>query len=199
MPLSEATIRNPKTKTAWNLKSAVRRADNPTGGTNVSYRFCAGISHVSSAQADIDSLLAQAESLATEALGSDPAGSAAPAAEAPPKPSESPAPATPAAQTGSAGRPDVGHDPRSEPLQRIMRIEVPVIVKLAECRMPLARIVGLNTGAIIEFEKPADANLDLMINNKCIGLGQAVKVGENFGLRITQVGTLLEKIEALGG
>lgn len=73
-----------------------------------------------------------------------------------------------------------------------------MIVKLAECKMPLARVVGLNTGAIIEFEKPADAPLDLMINNKCIGVGQAVKVGENFGLRITQVGTLREKIKALG-
>lgn len=147
---------------------------------------------MSSSQADIDKLLAQAEDLAGEALG---AGTATATAE----PDATPAPlprgpreAAPQAvcHPGLAARPgDLG---------RIMRIEVPVIVKLAECKMPLVRIVGLNTGAIIEFEKPADASLDLMINNKCIGVGQAVKVGENFGLRITQVGTLREKIEALG-
>ncbi|MGB9626400.1 MAG: FliM/FliN family flagellar motor switch protein [Phycisphaerae bacterium] len=133
---------------------------------------------MTTSQADIDSLLAQAENLAGEALGADPE---------PPPAAHSPSPST-AAPAG----------PPSDLLGRILRIEVPVIVKLAECKMPLARVVGLNTGAIIEFEKPADAPLDLMINNKCIGVGQAVKVGENFGLRITQVGTLREKIRALG-
>ena len=141
---------------------------------------------MSTSQADIESLLTQAESLAGEALG-------APPSDASSVPQET--------SSGTEGTPlptAKPPDPRSEVLARIMRIEVPVIVKLAECKMPLARIVGLNTGAIIEFEKLADAPLDLMINNKCIGVGQAVKVGENFGLRITQVGTLREKIEALG-
>jgi len=57
---------------------------------------------------------------------------------------------------------------------------LPVIVKLAERKMPLSNIVGLAAGAILEFDKPSDSPLDLMINNKSIGLGQAVKVGENF-------------------
>jgi len=64
--------------------------------------------------------------------------------------------------------------------------------------MPLEDIINLGTGAIIEFDKPAEAELDLMINNKCIGTGQAVKVGENFGLRITSIGSVRDRIEALG-
>ena len=64
--------------------------------------------------------------------------------------------------------------------------------------MALADITSLTTGAIVEFEKPSDSELDLMINNKCIGHGQAVKVGENFGLRITQIGSLRDRITALG-
>jgi flagellar motor switch protein FliN len=159
---------------------------------------------VSTSQADIDSLLAQAENLAGEALGvaSEPVP---PSVASPVTPQSRPSSAVLSAPSGTSSGPEgtpaavvVAAEPRSDVLGRIMRIEVPVIVKLAECKMPLARIVALNTGAIIEFEKPADAPLDLMINNKCIGLGQAVKVGENFGLRITQVGTLREKIEALG-
>jgi flagellar motor switch protein FliN/FliY len=88
---------------------------------------------------------------------------------------------------------------RSDDLQRILRVEVPVIVKLAECDMPVSRIIGLSPGAIIEFEKPAEDPLDLMINNQRIGSGQTVKVGENFGLRVFEIGTLQEKIAALGG
>ena len=63
----------------------------------------------------------------------------------------------------------------------------------------MAEIVNLTTGAIVEFEKPSDSPLDLMINNKCIGHGQAVKVGENFGLRVTIIGSVRERIQALGG
>ena len=129
---------------------------------------------MSQLQDDIDSLLAQAEALA----------------EAQP----APPPAVPDSAV-SAVEDDVVHeDPR-----RILRLQVPVIVRLAERTMPLCDIVSLSTGAIIEFEKPADADLDLMINNKCIGQGNAVKVGENFGLRVTTIGSVVDRIQALAG
>jgi len=37
-----------------------------------------------------------------------------------------------------------------------------------------------------------------MVNNSTIGLGQAVKIGENFGLKITQIGPVEETIKSLG-
>ncbi len=64
-------------------------------------------------------------------------------------------------------------------------------------KMPLSTIIGLAAGAILEFDNASDAPLDLMINNKSIGLGQAVKVGENFGLRVTHIGSVQNRIEAL--
>ena len=73
-------------------------------------------------------------------------------------------------------------------LRRILRLEVPVIVKLAERKLLLSEVMRLGVGAIIEFVKSSSEPLDLMINNKVIGQGETVKVGENFGLRITQVG-----------
>ena len=58
----------------------------------------------------------------------------------------------------------------------------------------------LGTGAIIEFFKSSDRPLELLVNNKVIALGEAVKVGENFGLhRIKQVGDAKQIVEALGG
>jgi flagellar motor switch protein FliN/FliY len=86
----------------------------------------------------------------------------------------------------------------SPELQRILRLEVPVIVKLAERKLNLSEVMRLGVGAIIEFTKSNDEPLQLLINNKPIGLGEAVKVGENFGLRITQVGDLKQIIQSLG-
>ena len=89
--------------------------------------------------------------------------------------------------------------PTNAELQRILRLEVPVIVKLAERRLMLSEVMRLGTGAIIEFFKSSDEPLELLINNKVIGVGETVKVGENFGLRITQVGDLKQVIKSLGG
>lgn len=84
-------------------------------------------------------------------------------------------------------------------LQRILRLEVPVIVKLAERRLMLSEVMRLGTGAIIEFFKSSEEPLELLINNKVIGVGETVKVGENFGLRITQIGDVKQVIQLLGG
>lgn len=84
-------------------------------------------------------------------------------------------------------------------LQRILKLEVPVIVKLAERKLLLSEVMRLGVGAIIEFIKSNDEPLQLLINNKPIGVGEAVKVGENFGLRITQIGDIKQIIQSLGG
>jgi len=97
-----------------------------------------------------------------------------------------PAPASPPASPGHVE------------LQRILRLEVPVIVKLAERRLMLSEVMRLGTGAIIEFFKSSEEPLELLINNKVIGVGETVKVGENFGLRITQIGDLKQIIQSLG-
>jgi flagellar motor switch protein FliN/FliY len=86
----------------------------------------------------------------------------------------------------------------SSELQRILKLEVPVIVKLAERKLNLSEVMRLGVGAIIEFVKSNDEPLQLLINNKPIGVGEAVKVGENFGLRITQVGDIKQIIQSLG-
>ena len=88
--------------------------------------------------------------------------------------------------------------PSGRELQRILRLEVPVIVKLAERRLQLSEVMRLGVGAIVEFSKSSDEPLELMINNKTIALGETVKVGENFGLRITQIGDMKQIIDAMG-
>jgi flagellar motor switch protein FliN/FliY len=84
-------------------------------------------------------------------------------------------------------------------LRRILRLEVPIIVKLAERKLPLSEVLRLGTGAIIEFVKSNSEPLELLINNKVIALGETVKVGENFGLRITRIGDVRQVIQSLGG
>ena len=84
-------------------------------------------------------------------------------------------------------------------MRRVMKLQEPVIVKLAERKILLSEVMRLGVGAIIEFVKSSSEPLDLLINNKPVGQGETVKVGENFGLRITRVGDTKQIMQAVTG
>lgn len=68
--------------------------------------------------------------------------------------------------------------------QALLNIPLTLTVVLAERRMSVSSALEVTSGTIIEFEKVFDEMLDLYAGNRLIARGQAVKVGENFGLRI---------------
>lgn len=87
----------------------------------------------------------------------------------------------------------------SNDLNRVLRLEVPLVVQIAERRMPLSEVTSLAHGSIIELPKQVDEELDVLVNDVRVGRGRAVKVGENFGVRLTRVGARSERVAALGG
>jgi flagellar motor switch protein FliN/FliY len=90
-------------------------------------------------------------------------------------------------------------NPGQENLDRILSMKVPVIVRIARKRISVGEVLKFNTGSVIQFEQDAEQHIDLMVNNAIIGLGQAVKLGENFGLKITEIADVADTIKSLGG
>ncbi len=86
----------------------------------------------------------------------------------------------------------------STSLHSIMKLDLPIIVRMGEKKMSASEIATLQPGMIIELPKSAEEPLELLVNNKCVGTGSAVKVGENFGIEIQNIGDLRERIEAMG-
>ena len=82
-------------------------------------------------------------------------------------------------------------------IRRILGLSVPVSVVLAERDMTIESIIAITVGTIIEFNVSFDADLTLHVANHPIGRGQAVKIGENFGLRITAIEDVHDRIEAM--
>lgn len=69
----------------------------------------------------------------------------------------------------------------------LLKIRVPIVVTLAKSHQPLSRIIELAPGSIIPFAKSCDDTLSLEVNNREVAVGEAVKVGDKFGLRITSM------------
>ena len=69
----------------------------------------------------------------------------------------------------------------------LLKIKVPVIVTLAEQKQPLGEIVEMGPGMIIQFEKSCEETLQLEVGECKIASGEAIKVGDKFGIRITSI------------
>lgn len=87
---------------------------------------------------------------------------------------------------------------RTPHVERILALQVPIVVRLGVRTLRVSEVTGLVLGSIIELPKSAETELDLMVNNRVVGIGFAVKVGENFGLRVTSIGDQSSRIAALG-
>jgi flagellar motor switch protein FliN/FliY len=150
-------------------------------------------------QEDIDAVLNDAQD-AVEALVNDVDGlDDAPGTNAG-------APSSPVAQTAAPSSQPAAtmssrplEPPPSAAVQSLLKLEVPVIVRLAQQRMLVSEVMKLVPGTILEFDRRCDQELDLLVNTHQIGAGVAVKVDEHFGLRVTFIGDLEQRLQSLAG
>jgi flagellar motor switch protein FliN len=67
--------------------------------------------------------------------------------------------------------------------------DVPLLlsVELGRCRMPVSEVLRLGPGSVVELQKSAGESLDIYVNERLVARGEAVMVGERYGVRITEV------------
>jgi len=69
----------------------------------------------------------------------------------------------------------------------LLQIKLPVVVTLARKRQPVGQILKLGPGSILQFDKSCEETLELEVGERPIATGEAVKVGDKFGLRINSM------------
>ena len=82
--------------------------------------------------------------------------------------------------------------------EHLLKLRVPVVVRLACKKMSLEVIGQMCVGTIIEFDRHPGEEFELLIRDKIVGYGVTVKTGEHFGLRITSICDLRQAIQAMG-
>jgi flagellar motor switch protein FliN len=71
-------------------------------------------------------------------------------------------------------------------LDLLMDVPLPVIVELGRTTMLVRDILALGPGSVIELEKAAGENVDILVNGRLIARGEVVVIEENFGVRIVE-------------
>jgi flagellar motor switch protein FliN len=70
----------------------------------------------------------------------------------------------------------------------LLDVQLSVSVEVGRIQMPVRQVMELGPGAVIELQRSAAEPVEIHANGRCIGRGEIVVVGEQFGVRITELG-----------
>jgi len=68
-------------------------------------------------------------------------------------------------------------------------VEVEITVEIGRCRKRIAEILRFRPGQTIEIPKAAGEPLDIYVNDQLLGRGEAIVLGDRYGIRITDLAT----------
>ena len=82
-------------------------------------------------------------------------------------------------------------------LNMLLDIPLQVTVELGRTKRSVKEILEMSSGSIIELDKLAGEPVDILVNNRHIAKGEVVVIDENFGVRITDILSRVERLNNL--
>lgn len=95
--------------------------------------------------------------------------------------------ATAAAAKGAHAEPLAGAGRTADSLSFVMDVPVELTIELGRKTTKIGEVLRLGPGSILELSKANGEPLDVYVNNRLIARGEAVVVGERYGIRLTEV------------
>jgi flagellar motor switch protein FliN/FliY len=131
---------------------------------------------------------------AAPAFGAAPAP--APAAAPAPRPQQQ-AVVNPGFQ--AARFPDIAPRPAREEsrnIELLMDVSLQVTVELGRTRKQIRDVLSMGPGSVLELDKLAGEQVDVLVNGKLIAKGEVVVIDENYGVRITDIISPVERVQS---
>ncbi len=79
----------------------------------------------------------------------------------------------------------------------ILDVPLQVTVELGRTKKSIKDILELSNGSIVELDKLAGEPVDIHVNGKLLAKGEVVVIDENFGVRITDIVSPMERAQKL--
>ena len=72
-------------------------------------------------------------------------------------------------------------------LDFLLDVPVKLSAELGSCKMTMQELLDLDLGTVVQLDKPANANVDVYVNQKLVARGEVVVAEDNFGIRIKEI------------
>ncbi len=79
----------------------------------------------------------------------------------------------------------------------LMDVFMEMTVELGRTKKLIKEILTIGEGTIIELDKLAGEPVDILVNHKLIAKGEVVVIDENFGVRVTEIVSPIERMQDL--
>jgi len=79
----------------------------------------------------------------------------------------------------------------------LMDVFMEMTVELGRTKKLIKEILTIGEGTIIELDKLAGEPVDILVNHKLIAKGEVVVIDENFGVRVTEIVSPMERMQDL--
>lgn len=79
----------------------------------------------------------------------------------------------------------------------ILDVPLQITVELGKARKTIREILALSAGSVVELDKLAGEPVDLLVNGKLLAKGEVVVIDENFGVRVTDIISPVERVTNL--
>jgi len=75
----------------------------------------------------------------------------------------------------------------SRPINFLFDIPLELTVEVGRRTMTMGELVEVMPGTVVELDRPAGDQLDILANGKLVARGEAVVVGDRYGIRVMEV------------
>jgi flagellar motor switch protein FliN len=82
-------------------------------------------------------------------------------------------------------------------LDVILDVPVTLSMEIGRTQINIRNLLQLNQGSVVELDRFAGEPLDILVNGTLIAHGEVVVINEKFGIRITDVISLSERVKKL--
>jgi flagellar motor switch protein FliN len=79
----------------------------------------------------------------------------------------------------------------------LMDVYMEMTVELGRTKRLIKDILGMGEGTIIELDKLAGEPVDILVNHKLIAKGEVVVIDENFGVRVTEIISPMDRVSEI--
>lgn len=82
-------------------------------------------------------------------------------------------------------------------IDMLLDVNLQVSVEIGRTRLQIRDILQLGPGSILELDKQAGEAVDILVNDKPIAKGEVIIIDESFGVRLTSISSVTDRIKNL--
>lgn len=85
----------------------------------------------------------------------------------------------------------------SRTMDLLLDVDLPVSISFGKAQLPMKDVLKLTTGSIVELNRGVNEQVEVLVNQCLIARGEVVVVDGNYGVRIQEIASRMDRIRTL--